>query len=691
MKFQQKKICYYEQDQLLSINKQCDNDLIVRGEIFILTQKFVEYQKDLFQDFFATCIDQLNTIDIQDTAEIKSVFEEELQKLNNKLWLYADKIKNIKRFEIKGVVEIIAWNHYLSCLIGQVSMMILRDNTVTYSLANSDNTQSKIDTFIDFVEWELESDDQLLLIGANINTVMDEEDFNGLNDTLTHHKEWIVYLNEILTARIPKEQLGFIYETTVLSLPRYLEKSKTGRIGDTIANSMKKGLNFKFKMPVIRNKLTLIIGVFAIIVLFLIYNLLQSIAPGNNQQTVVTTNSWSIVVDFTIDDIKREISDFQKLDSSSNDKYVTYQEIMNKLQILEQNKKRPNDVAELKKIITLEYAKGFNIIVVNALNNDESILSLNSQEQEALGGVGTLTYDKTLSIGGGQWALIGVVNNDIRGSLVRYNLPSPLQGCVSNLSRNGLYCYNQFGELYNITKPGVEKMSLASGSPFPSSIAGLSVYLRSNMYVLTNDPTLNSTGTYIVRYQNVQGSQISFQDWLQTILSSQTSSGVSFSSWFSSIAVDSTFLVRNKQDKKLYQLWRPDASANLSLRKVNIVGGDQFAGNYSDQVKVISFFNTAYVYFFDPVNQTFTVYKSTPPKTNDKYTTSYDLTYVMRLTFDLWANNKILDSAVALLGDKQELYVLTQQGVRKLKLYEYLDTIAANPQNAGKASVGTGN
>jgi hypothetical protein len=69
------------------------------------------------------------------------------------------------------------------------------------------------------------------------------------------------------------------------------------------------------------------------------------------------------------------------------------------------------------------------------------------------------------------------------------------------------------------------------------------------------------------------------------------------------------------------------------------------ASSYSDDVKVLSFFNSSYVFIFDKKNQTFTVYRSNPPKTNDRFTSSYTLSYVMRLQFDL-GQNTILDAAV---------------------------------------------
>lgn len=94
---------------------------------------------------------------------------------------------------------------------------------------------------------------------------------------------------------------------------------------------------------------------------------------------------------------------------------------------------------------------------------------------------------------------------------------------------------------------------------------------------------------------------------------------------------------------------------------------------YSDDVKVISSVNSKYVFLFDRVNQTFTVYESRPAKSADAY--NYDLYYVFMYKFDL-GTSKVIDIDIPdSSGNRPEMYVLTSDGVNKIALYEFIDSI----------------
>lgn len=97
---------------------------------------------------------------------------------------------------------------------------------------------------------------------------------------------------------------------------------------------------------------------------------------------------------------------------------------------------------------------------------------------------------------------------------------------------------------------------------------------------------------------------------------------------------------------------------------------------YSDDVKVISSVNSKYVFLFDRVNQTFTVYESRPAKSADAY--NYDLYYVFMYKFDL-GTSKIIDIDIPdSSGNRPEMYILTSDGVNKVALYEFIDSIKDN-------------
>jgi len=156
-------------------------------------------------------------------------------------------------------------------------------------------------------------------------------------------------------------------------------------------------------------------------------------------------------------------------------------------------------------------------------------------------------------------------------------------------------------------------------------------------------------------------------------------SGVSkaFGSGFTNFAIDSTFLVW--ANGKPYQFRRsPANSFNLDYREIKLLGGDKMTSKYSNDVSITSTTNSRYVYFFDKENQTFTVYESRPLKTNDQYNTSYSLYYLFRFSFDL-GTAKVIDIAIPeATGEKPEMYVLTTNGINKVRLYELIKSIKEN-------------
>jgi hypothetical protein len=93
---------------------------------------------------------------------------------------------------------------------------------------------------------------------------------------------------------------------------------------------------------------------------------------------------------------------------------------------------------------------------------------------------------------------------------------------------------------------------------------------------------------------------------------------------------------------KLYQFRRnPPTAFTLDVREIKLLGGDKKTVQYSNDVKVISSVNSKYVFLFDRVNQTFTVYESRPAKSSDAY--NYGLYYVFMFKFDMGASVKIAD------------------------------------------------
>ncbi|NOZ44288.1 MAG: hypothetical protein GXP45_04060 [bacterium] len=182
---------------------------------------------------------------------------------------------------------------------------------------------------------------------------------------------------------------------------------------------------------------------------------------------------------------------FQSLDPTSDEKAVKYHEILQKLDMLESKGRRLEDVAQLRTILQADYHKGFNIIYINKLNQfddaatniNSEIMSFNSIEQEKLGQLVGLERGRNLYIAGNNGAIISAINDNMRGTLVEYSTEDLVDGCSTNLLRDGLYCYSRGGNIFSVTKSGIEPVSTTDPTGFPGNIAGVKVYGKSNMYL----------------------------------------------------------------------------------------------------------------------------------------------------------------------------------------------------------------
>jgi hypothetical protein len=100
MQIREKKYNYLANNQSYSFKEKLTNGVQIHAYVIFETEKFLDYQKDLLQDFLADFIDKANT-KIYDEDDLKANLEERLQSLNVKLKLFADKVTEIKRFPIK--------------------------------------------------------------------------------------------------------------------------------------------------------------------------------------------------------------------------------------------------------------------------------------------------------------------------------------------------------------------------------------------------------------------------------------------------------------------------------------------------------------------------------------------------------------------------------------------------------------
>jgi len=683
MQIREKKYNYLANNQEFSFKEKLANWVKINAYVVLWTEKFLDYQKDLLKDFLADFIDKANT-EIYDESDLKNNLEEWLQNLNVNLRKFAEKVSDVPHFSIKWYIQIIAGNMLIASMIWDTSVVIFRDKKLYYELHNWVSKRSKIDVFSDFVEWDIESWDELLYVGVNFSDVLDKWDIKEMETILQwEDSNLLEFFEKAITSRVDKENIGIMSNYYIhgnISWPekKYSNTKKTMKISGV------------FTKKLLANKYYVTILVLSIVILFMLYNVLSQVL-NTSKESVFTTAS-GVVLDITIDDIKKDILVFKQMDPTSDQKWVKYSEILDKLSILESKWRWMEDVESLKWIIEDDYYKWFNIIRIENLSQLDDpatwiktrLISLNTTEKEKLWDWLFIDYQRWVNIWGTQWSLIWVLNDGARWSLVEYNIDDEIKWCSVNLLRDGLYCYTQDGRIFSVTKSWVEPLITSDPAWFPDTIWWIWVYGKANLYVF--QPNLNSSlnWVFVTRYRNTVWSQVSYQEWQNYSIMAWYESGFNFIWDFSDTAIDSTFITWN--DWKLYQLRRPWYGVSLDIREVRLLWWDTITNKYSDDVKIISYLNTKYVYLFDRIKKTFTVYASNPLKTNDQYNTQYNLSYLFSFKFVL-SNEDIIDITIPEnSGNRPEMYVLTNEWVNKINLYEYIDSIVKD--DTLKATVG---
>jgi hypothetical protein len=436
MQLQETKLQYLPDEKIFSFQDTLLENISFKVFVECSTDKFVQFQKDILEDFVAEFTNALKTAEALDINDIKSFFEESLQVLNTKLKQFAEKVRDIERFQLKGIIQLVIEEALMSSMIGEVNLMIIRDQKVLYTLANSVDMRAKIDVFSDFIEGVLERDDQIIYIGTKIADVMDQHDRKEMEHLLAseeHEEGAMAFLEELLTTRMEKEHIGFIITYTVKTPSlHHLKRRKKGKsalslntaayfeeLGSKIHNS---DLIQKLKKQFLGNRYYLVALILGLLIIFMMYALASQWTSSQSNEEKFQTQSGTYI-DITIDDIQREMMDFQALDPSSDAKAIAYAEISQKLEFLESKGKWLEDVEKLKTILQSDYYKGFNIVYIKNLTQFDDvvsgrktrILNFNNAELSRLGDVHSIQVPQNMMIGGTKGALVDSVNDASEG------------------------------------------------------------------------------------------------------------------------------------------------------------------------------------------------------------------------------------------------------------------------------------
>lgn len=653
------------------INKTTDHNIILRSDIAIINSQFLEYQKELLDEVILNLYEEIVSLDSWDIDDIKKTIEFWLQQINSSLSTFASKVRSNAYFNYQWVIQVIVGHDIITSLIGTTSLIIIRDNTIFYKIDNKMPSKWSCDLFADLIEWELESHDQILIFGTHLSQTIDREDIKELNKLITQWQQPYQLVEDVLLTRISEEWLWiwlwFTYEWVS-------HRPLTSTLWSWFQNNISQRLwRYTSKDILQKNSFVILVSVLWVIVLLLLYNVLSSAFLSNTNQNTITTSSGVVII--SMEDIKKDIALFQRIDPTDDKKKDQYNTIMQRLELLEKNNKRPDDVKKLKDILNAEYNIWFNITPLSTIlwsTMAIRILQFTPQDIQLLGTPLAISFDRTISIAWSSASLIGAVSDDIKWTPITH--PKIVNWCSTNPQKNWFYCYiNQWNstEIFNITKAGTASV-ISKWAGFVWWIIDLQMRWRWNMFAIHNNIWLNRANNMIIKYSTTPGKLHEYQEWQSYTATNPQQTWQLFGSGFSSLGIDGNFLVRDKANKKVIQLRRDRIRTNPTLmtsRTIQLIWWDTSRLPFSDDVKILTYQNTEDVYLFDRKNQSLTVYKSNPTKKNDTFRTTYNLNYQFRIAFDQ-TENPVIDVVINQPWGKTEAYLLTQRGVIRLSLSE---------------------
>jgi hypothetical protein len=91
---------YLDPEKVYTYSNQINNDINLEVYIQINSEKFVDYQKEIFEEFVADFVDRMQD-SVLTSKEVEEMLEGQLQELNAKLQAFADKLRDVPKCELK--------------------------------------------------------------------------------------------------------------------------------------------------------------------------------------------------------------------------------------------------------------------------------------------------------------------------------------------------------------------------------------------------------------------------------------------------------------------------------------------------------------------------------------------------------------------------------------------------------------
>lgn len=659
------------------IFKKISDNIYLVSTIFLLSDKFIEFQKNLFNEFLWEIIEYLKVENLY-IEDFKQFFEEKLQEFNTKLSTFAEKLKNIEKISIKGSIQIIINDTYLNSLIWDISTLIFRNNKLIYKVENEEENW-KIDLFSEMIEWELEDDDLIITLWTKISNFLDDKDFEEIIEISKIEEKTILdTLIETLSTRIDLKEIVYAHSLNIkipkLEIKKELEKRKN--LLSFFSIKRIKNILIDYKYPIS-------ISLGFIIILIIIRSLINTVTNSPSKtwnEIIIHTDTGTMAINCLPSDIKKQIDTFQKIPTDSPQKTKTYNKILQQIQLCKKENLYIDELNQLQKILTKSYYAAFNIFIIDSWNNNK-IASIPENTINKLGKIIYLKKSNSFFIWGTSGAIIWLINQQIPWKFINLNNLTNIKGYITNLIGNWLYVRTN-KNIYNITKWGIDNVTATNW--FPKNIGLLFKYGKINkLYINSENPKDINEWKLIYKYENIIGSQTRFK-WPVSIyiLKSDLLKKLkaNFLSGFSDIKIDTinwSILAWSKKDHSLYQFRRPIPTKKiLNARIIPLLSNPPGLERLSENVKIFVFGTKSLywnrIYLFDANKKQLIIYKSIWRKSNDANRYTYKLIY--ELSIDL--NNLDIASVDVKLERKPILYVLTKDwNIYQLNLWLFIDSL----------------
>jgi len=176
-------LTYGPEHSHVSIHKDVGNNITVHADLVLLSEKFLEYQRTIIDEFFAQLFDLTYSEDIL-FDEIIDGFEMLLQSLNTKLETFASKISDVPFFDIRGSIQLFHHQDYIASLIGDVTLIVVRSGKIQYTLHNDVMTSRPIALFSDFIQGDVFAGDHIFILGGDTTQYFDHYELQEFADGL---------------------------------------------------------------------------------------------------------------------------------------------------------------------------------------------------------------------------------------------------------------------------------------------------------------------------------------------------------------------------------------------------------------------------------------------------------------------------------------------------------------------------